>query len=67
MKMTILRAVTALEMDVDWEHMTEMPHAEVDDDGFLTMYGKESPMGELFYVILDKEATAKVLSLGDKK
>ena len=63
MRMTILRAVKALEMDVDLEHSTGIGNAEVDEEGNMTIYGTESN-GELYYVVLDKEAVSSVVALG---
>lgn len=57
--MTILRARSALEMDVDIDHTTEVANIDYDTDdrgrGFMTIYGTEED-GTLYYIVLDDAA-----------
>ncbi len=61
MKMTILRAIQP-DMEVNLEHLTDIANIDHDEYG-LTMYGKETREGELYYVVLDSDAVSTIRSL----
>lgn len=62
MRMTVLRALKKLEMDVDLEHKTSIGNIEKDSEGNITIYGNEL-LGELYYVVIDKEVAGTISSL----
>ncbi len=61
MQFTILRAVRELEMEVDFEHMTDVPNIDIDEYG-MTVYGTETRGGELYYLVFDRELVRKIVS-----
>lgn len=62
MKMTILCAQRSLDMDVDLEHLTRIGNIDHDEYG-ATLYGTETSQGELFYIVLDKDAISTLRSM----
>jgi len=54
MKMSILRAVRELEMDVDLDVQTEIQNIERDSPNYVTLYGTEDG-GKLYYIVLDQK------------